>query len=471
MGVVIGNPFEIWLSINTDQSQENIENQSIDEALNFLSSLLCQTDNPLNVYLKQMGGENLLSKQDEEFLGKKMAEGRMELFDVISESPIALNEILLTASAVKNGELPMSTLISKEILTDKKHGDEYVDNDESEIEEWETGDADEGIYHDSKTPVNIDEQISDLLETIKYSSSETKHSIIDALNKLPFAQTFLDALLKKMCVKNDDSEFKNKFLSVLNEITKTRSRMIQANLRLVYSIAIKYGKSGLPIPDLIQEGNIGLIKAVEKFDYSLGYRFSTYATWWIKQQIKRAIADKSRLIRIPVHMDDTLRKVLRARDEYELISGHIAPITKIAIETNLSEETVKKALKAEIEIKTFDHPNDLAWDEIAEIRADNLSNPEEILIWDALRHSIDNALETLKPREAEVLRLRFGLNTNCDELTLEEIGSLFGLTRERIRQIEAKGLEKLRLPSRIELIKDFIEIGTFIKDKDLDYVC
>lgn len=458
MGVVVGNHQDEALPFNTNVlSEEEAEDPLIEEAVSFLSQQLRQNDNPLMAYMKQMGSENLLSKEDEEFLGKNLAEGRIEVNEAIAQSPFALNELFLTANAIESGELPISALITKEgILNYGKNNDEDTDNQEFEICEYETESTNEEKCNNSELPPYLHERISNLRQTFQRSSSETYDAIFDALNKLSLSQSFLDALLKKMSVKDVDPEARNKFASATVKINKARCRMIRANLRLVYSIAIKYSRSGLPLTDLLQEGNIGLIKAVDKFDYRLGYRFSTYATWWIKQSITRAIADQLRLIRVPVHMVETINKLDKVRNELELKSGQLAQIAEIAAISQMSEDAVKKALKATVEILSFDQHGEQGSANIIDVLIDPSLNPEEILLQESMRKALDNALETLKPKEAKVLRLRFGLNAKSDELTLEEIGSIFNLTRERIRQVEVKALEQLRLPSRTKQLTDFI---------------
>ncbi|WP_333873373.1 sigma-70 family RNA polymerase sigma factor [Methylobacter sp.] len=465
MGIAVDNRQDTPLSFNANVLSEDAEDPLIEEAVLFLSQKLRQNDNPLMAYMKQMGSENLLSKEDEEFLGKNLAEGRIEVNEAIAQSPFALNELFLTANAIESGELPISALITREgVLNYGKNNDEDDDNQEFDICEYETESSNEERFNNSELPPYLHERISNLRQTFQRSSSETHDSILDVLNKLSLSPSFLDALLEKMSVKDIDPEVRNKFASATVKINKARWRMIRANLRLVYSIAIKYSRSGLPLTDLLQEGNIGLIKAVDKFDYRLGNRFSTYATWWIKQSITRAIADQLRLIRVPVHMVETINKLDRIRNELELKSGRIAQIADIASISQMSEDSVKKALKATAEILPFDQHGEQPGAEIIDALIEPSSNPEEILLQESMRKALDNALETLKPKEAKILRLRFGLNAKSDELTLEEIGSIYNLTRERIRQVEAKALDKLRLPSRVKLLQDFM-IVSGLKEK------
>jgi RNA polymerase primary sigma factor len=473
MGVaVVGNHNDACLLSNLNVPTEDAEDPLIVEAVSFLSHQLQQADNPLMVYMKQMGSESLLSKEDEEFLGKNMAEGRIEVNKAIAQSPFACNELFLTANSIESGDLPINALIAKDMaLNYLKNNNEYEDNQEFEICEYGTESVNQEKCNHSELPPYLHERISNLRQTFQQSSSEANDSIFDVLNELSLSQSFLDALLKKMFVKDVDPEARNKFASATVKINKARYRMIRANLKLVYSIAIKYSRSGLPLTDLLQEGNIGLIKAVDKFDYRLGYRFSTYATWWIKQSITRAIADQLRLIRVPVHMVETINKVDKIRNELELKSGQIAKIAEIASISQMSEDVVKKALKATIEILSFDQHCELDSVNLIDALIDPSLNPEEISLQESMRKVLDNALETLKYKEAKVLRLRFGLNDKSEELTLEEIGSLFGVTRERIRQVEAKALGKLRLPSRAEKLKDFIEISNLKKDQESNNDC
>lgn len=246
--------------------------------------------------------------------------------------------------------------------------------------------------------------------------------------------------------------------SLVEDGRAAREHLIKANTRLVVSIAKKYMGGGVPFLDLIQEGNLGLMKAVEKFDYTRGYRFSTYATWWIRQTITRAIADQGRTIRVPVHMSDRIRRLYKVARQLEQENGRKPTAEEIACEMDLDARKVQWMLKVSWQPLSLEHPVGEEEDsELGSFIEDDTSPPPTFMTdQNLLREKIEEVLTTLSPREARILRLRFGLhNGRC--YTLEEVGQKFGLTRERIRQIEGKALRRLRHPRRARQLRDYLQ--------------
>ena len=258
--------------------------------------------------------------------------------------------------------------------------------------------------------------------------------------------------------RHTEAEHLNRLKSEVEDGKLARDHLIRANTRLVVSIAKRYMGRGVQFLDLIQEGNLGLMKAVEKFDYKRGYRFSTYATWWIRQTITRAIADQGRTIRVPVHMSDRIRHLYKTVRQLEQEFGRKPTPEEIATEMNLEPRKVQWMLKVSWRPLSLERP--VGEDEDSElgsfIEDDNTPTPTQSAYQNLLREKVEEVLSTLTPREARILRLRFGLQ-NGRQYTLEEVGQKFGLTRERIRQIEGKALRRLRHPRRSRHLRDFLQ--------------
>ncbi|MBN1265024.1 MAG: sigma-70 family RNA polymerase sigma factor [Anaerolineales bacterium] len=259
------------------------------------------------------------------------------------------------------------------------------------------------------------------------------------------------------CNGDLSAEEKDAFFASIEDARSAREHLIKANTRLVVSIAKKYMGRGVPFLDLIQEGNLGLMKAVEKFDYHRGYRFSTYATWWIRQTITRAIADQGRTIRVPVHMSDRIRRLYKVARDLEQEIGRKPTPEEIA--SILDEDPRKVQWMMRVSWRPLSLESPVGEDEDSELGAfvedDNTPTPTQSTYQNLLRGKIDDVLATLSPREARILRLRFGLH-NGRPYTLEEVGQKFGLTRERIRQIEGKALRRLRHPRRSRQLRDYL---------------
>ena len=292
---------------------------------------------------------------------------------------------------------------------------------------------------------DIDSSIQKALQTYKDNIYYAQKSLLEHEISMQITISELKNINKKL--RLGDRKAKN-----------AKSQMIEANLRLVISIAKKYANRGLQFLDLIQEGNVGLMKAVDKFEYRRGYKFSTYATWWIRQAITRSIADQARTIRIPVHMIETINKLNRVRRQLLQRFGREATPEELSIEMELPEYKINKILKIAKEPLSMENP--VGDDEDSTIgdfiEDEKLSSPVEVTTRESLKETTGELLANLSPREAKVLKMRFGIDMSTDH-TLEEVGRQFDVTRERIRQIEAKALRKLRHPSRAHKLQSFLE--------------
>ena len=287
----------------------------------------------------------------------------------------------------------------------------------------------------------------------------TKKSLENNKNQIYYSQkSLLEHELAMQITISELKEINKRLRQGDRKAKNAKSQMIEANLRLVISIAKKYANRGLQFLDLIQEGNVGLMKAVDKFEYRRGYKFSTYATWWIRQAITRSIADQARTIRIPVHMIETINKLNRVRRQLLQKFGREATPEELAFEMELPEYKINKILKIAKEPLSMENPvGDDEDSTIGDFIEDtNLSSPVEVTTRESLKETTSDLLANLSPREAKVLKMRFGIDMSTDH-TLEEVGRQFDVTRERIRQIEAKALRKLRHPSRAHKLQSFLE--------------
>ncbi|MCR5311927.1 MAG: RNA polymerase sigma factor RpoD [Lachnospiraceae bacterium] len=302
---------------------------------------------------------------------------------------------------------------------------------------------DDIIFDDADSDVDVDVENIDLSVPEGVSIEDPVRMYLKEIGKVPLLSAEEEIELAKKMEKGDE---------------EAKKKLAEANLRLVVSIAKRYVGRGMLFLDLIQEGNLGLIKAVEKFDYRKGYKFSTYATWWIRQAITRAIADQARTIRIPVHMVETINKLIRVSRQLLQELGREPTPEEIAKEMNMPEDRVREILKISQEPVSLETP--IGEEEDSHlgdfIQDENVPVPAEAAAFTLLKEQLVDVLETLTEREQKVLRLRFGLDDGRAR-TLEEVGKEFNVTRERIRQIEAKALRKLRHPSRSRKLKDYLE--------------
>ncbi len=315
-----------------------------------------------------------------------------------------------------------------------QHGIEITDDHVADAPVGAQGDGDDDSKPDDPEVLSVPEGVA---------VNDPVRMYLKEIGKIPLLNSEEEVELAKAIEQNSDD---------------ARRRLAEANLRLVVSIAKKYVGRGMLFLDLIQEGNLGLIKAVEKFDYRKGYKFSTYATWWIRQAITRAIADQARTIRIPVHMVETINKLIRISRQLVQELGREPLPEEIAQEMNISEDRVREILKIAQEPVSLETPIGEEDDShLGDFIEDHEAQaPADAAAFELLKEQLEDVLDTLSAREEKVLRLRFGLDDGRSR-TLEEVGQFFGVTRERIRQIEAKALRKLRHPMRSKRLRDYLE--------------
>ncbi|WP_454780199.1 RNA polymerase sigma factor RpoD [Legionella sp. WA2022007384] len=552
---------ELALLLNTEEVPD------IEEAAMVLASVdkeTGRTTDPVRMYMREMGTVELLTREGEIRIAKRIEEGIYQVLKSLAHYPetvqlvlddydrfnaqeIRLNEIISGFSDVEDEIAPASSIGS---MLDEEQVGELLLSDDEEDEDGEGGGL--GEVDDGPNPEQAKIYFDDLRATYEIAAAALKEfgrehaksekaleAMSESFLKLKLTSRQVDRLTRhfrqlrnhirefersimRLCIEKariprklfidtfpgqeTDMEWLNSIVSkhgkkldmvrieeYTEEILRIQSRlvafeleygltigeikdinrkmsigeakarrakkeMVEANLRLVISIAKKYTNRGLQFLDLIQEGNIGLMKAVDKFEYRRGYKFSTYATWWIRQAITRSIADQARTIRIPVHMIETINKLNRISRQILQETGREATPEELAEKMELSEDKIRKVLKIAKEPISMETPvGDDDDSHLGDfIEDNNIESPIDMATAEGLREATLEILETLTPREAKVLRMRFGIEMNTDH-TLEEVGKQFDVTRERIRQIEAKALRKLRHPSRSEKLRSFLE--------------
>ncbi|MBK6008204.1 RNA polymerase sigma factor RpoD [Ramlibacter ginsenosidimutans] len=546
---------ETLLLTNTGPTAATVEEaeEEAEAALSTVDSEFGRTTDPVRMYMREMGTVELLTREGEIEIAKRIEGGLMAMMEAISASPATIAEILRLGAEIREGKIVISTVVDG--FSNPNEADDYVA--EEDFDEFDADDDDDGsggskaltrkleelkaaalvkfdniaslfekvhraydkegwgspayqkcqhalseelmtIRFTAKTIEKLCDMVRGQVDDIRKKERELRRIIVDkcGMPQETFVKDFPPNLLNLRWVEKQAAagkpwsvimarnvpaiqELQQKLIDLqmqvvvplteLKEINRrmnegeassreAKKEMIEANLRLVISIAKKYTNRGLQFLDLIQEGNIGLMKAVDKFEYRRGYKFSTYATWWIRQAITRSIADQARTIRIPVHMIETINKMNRISRQHLQEFGFEPDASILAAKMEIPEDKIRKIMKIAKEPISMETPiGDDDDSHLGDFIEDTGNTaPIEAAMQAGLRDVVKDILDSLTPREAKVLRMRFGIEMSTDH-TLEEVGKQFDVTRERIRQIEAKALRKLKHPSRSDKLRSFID--------------
>ncbi|MFZ9764884.1 MAG: RNA polymerase sigma factor RpoD, partial [Burkholderiaceae bacterium] len=543
----------LLLATNNTASNDDAEEEAEAALSTVVDSEFGRTTDPVRMYMREMGTVELLTREGEIAIAKRIEAGLREMVLAISACPVTIHEILDSATKVRETVMRIEEVVDgivdpnapEEDLLSAADAEIAIEEDDDEAQDnatkarleerkqaalekftvieknfdkmrraFQTDGYRSPAYDKAQTAISNElmgirftakmvEKLADTMraqvDEIRQIERQIRNIAVDkvGLDSAWFLKVFrgnevnLNLFVKKVPVKNADQQsLLDRNLPALQELQKrlidiqtrvvlpladlreinsqmtagerrardAKKEMTEANLRLVISIAKKYTNRVLQFLDLIQEGNIGLMKAVDKFEYRRGYKFSTYATWWIRQAITRSIADQARTIRIPVHMIETINKMNRISRQLLQETGKEPDPAELAVKMEMPEDKIRKILKIAKEPISMETPiGDDDDSHLGDFIEDtNTLQPHEAALQDSMRDVVKEVLDSLTPREAKVLRMRFGVEMATDH-TLEEVGKQFDVTRERIRQIEAKALRKLRHPSRSDKLKSFLD--------------